>query len=68
MVRKRNHATGAQPFDTLAVADIGDVAVCLYDIKFVLQLLLYRGRHFLLYHDFRPRFCRHIGKPETEIT
>ena len=35
MVRKRNHATGAQPFDTLAVADIGDVGVCLYDIKFV---------------------------------
>ena len=33
MVRKRNHATGAQPFDTLAVADIGDVGVCLYDIK-----------------------------------
>ena len=36
MVRPRNHATGAQPFDTLAVADIGDVGVCLYDIKFVL--------------------------------
>ena len=35
MVRPRNHATGAQPFDTLAVADIGDVGVCLYDIKFV---------------------------------
>jgi len=33
MVRKRNHATGAQPFDTLAIADIGDVGVCLYDIK-----------------------------------
>jgi len=33
MVRKRNHATGAQPFDTLKVADIGDVDVCLYDIK-----------------------------------
>lgn len=33
MVRKRNHATGAQPFDTLSVADIGDVNVCLYDIK-----------------------------------
>ena len=46
MVRPRNHATGAQPFDTLAVADIGDVGVCLYDIKFVppffpsLQLIL----------------------------
>ena len=33
MVRKRNHATGAQPFDTLKVADIGDVDVCLYDIR-----------------------------------
>jgi len=33
MVRQRNHATGAQPFDTLSVADIGDVDVCLYDIK-----------------------------------
>merc|ERR1712029_1240462 len=33
MVRQRNHATGAQPFDTLSVADIGDVDVCLYDVR-----------------------------------
>jgi guanidinobutyrase len=39
MVRKRNHATGAQPFDTLTVADIGDVDICLYDIKYGVPLI-----------------------------
>jgi guanidinobutyrase len=33
MVRKRNHATGAEPFRTLKVGDIGDVDLCMYDIN-----------------------------------
>ena len=48
MVRKRNHATGAQPFDTLAVADIGDVGVCLYDIKFVHTTLFFPSLQLIL--------------------
>jgi hypothetical protein len=33
MIRKRNHATGAEPFRTLKVGDIGDVDLCMYDIN-----------------------------------
>ena len=66
MVRKRNHATGAQPFDTLAVADIGDVGVCLYDIKFVppffpsLQLILEKVKTGPKTIGHRPIFQRCI--------
>jgi hypothetical protein len=33
MVRKRNHGTGAEPFRSLKVGDVGDVDVCMYDIR-----------------------------------
>ncbi|XP_050412389.1 guanidinobutyrase [Patella vulgata] len=32
MIRPYNMATGAQPFDSLNVGDVGDVSLCMYDL------------------------------------
>ncbi|WP_462378824.1 agmatinase [Pseudomonas sp. Marseille-QA0892] len=53
MIRPYNMATGAAPFDSLSVADIGDVPLNTFDLKDSVRIIE-EHYHALLQHDLIP--------------